>query len=119
LIVTRSVVALAPAAPYPNALLWNPAGASLGKAWDALGAADGTLAVIGGAGVYEIFWPTGYDAFHLTRAAQARLPGGRPVFTEIGPGRTPEDVLASHGLRPGETQILDRAAGVSLGPVFS
>jgi hypothetical protein len=43
-----------------------------------------------------------------------RLPGGRPVFPEIGPGRTPEDILAGHGLTPGDTRVLDPARGVTL-----
>jgi dihydrofolate reductase len=114
LIVTRRVGALAPASRHPQALLWNPAGASLAQAWAALGAPDGMLAVIGGAEVYELFWQPGYGAFHLTHAARVRLPGGRPLFRELSGGRTPEDVLASHGLRPDEACTLDAAAGVTL-----
>ena len=89
-------------------------GASLAEAWEAFGAPAGPLAVIGGADVYALFWKAGYDAFHLTRVAQAQLPGGRPVFRDLSPSRTPEDILASHGLRPGEARILDPAAGVTL-----
>ena len=114
LIVTRRVGALAPASTHPQALLWNPAGASLAQAWAVLGAPDGMLAVIGGAEVYELFWEPGYDAFHLTRAARVRLPGGRPLFRELSSYCTPEDVLASHRLRPDETRTLDAAAGVTL-----
>jgi hypothetical protein len=54
--------------------------------------------------VYEVFWDPGYDAFHLTRVAGARLPGGRPVFRGLASRsehKTPEDVLASHGMKPG------------------
>jgi hypothetical protein len=72
------------------------------------------LAVIGGPHVYDFFLDVGYDAFHLTRVANVRLPGGRPVFSEIGPDRTPEDVLAAHGLEPGPAQMLDEAAGATL-----
>ena len=114
LIVTRRVPALAPTHTRPNAMLWNPAGASLGEAWMALGAGTGTLAVIGGSDVYALFWEPGYDAFHLTRAARARIPGGRPVFRELSHLRSPEDVLASHGLRPGPTRTFDREAEVTL-----
>ena len=64
--------------------------------------------------VYTLFWEAGYDAFHLTRVAQALLPGGRPVFRDLSPRRTPEDVLASHGLHPGVAQTLDPVAGVTL-----
>lgn len=114
LIVTTRVEALAEYPAHPHALLWNPKGATLAQAWSKLKASDGVLAVIGGADVYGLFFATGYDKFHLSRAAQVRLPGGLPVFREIGPGRTPEDVLASHGLRPGPQQVLDQAAGVTL-----
>jgi hypothetical protein len=69
------------------------------------------LAVIGGADVYDLFWTPGYDAFHLTRVA-ARLPGGRPVFRGLAP--SPEDILASHGLRPGDVRLLDATAGATL-----
>jgi dihydrofolate reductase len=113
LIVTRSVPALERHPFHPRALLWNPAGASLEEAL-ALLSAQGVLAVIGGAEVYELFWDPGYDEFHLSRVARARLPGGRPVFRGVGPDRTPEDVLASHGLHPGETQVLEAGAGATL-----
>jgi dihydrofolate reductase len=113
LIVTRSVTALAPCPTRPGALFWNPAGASLDEAWQAIGAEGGMLAVIGGADVYELFWDRGYHSFHLSRVPGARLPGGRPVFRGIGADRTPEDVLASHGLHPGETVVLD-SAGATL-----
>jgi dihydrofolate reductase len=92
----------------------EPKGASLAEAWSGFSSPAGTLAVIGGADVYALFWDAGYDAFHLTQVAQARLPGGRPVFRDLSPSRTPEDVLARHGLRPGETQMLDPTAGVTL-----
>lgn len=114
LVLSRRVPALAPELDYPRALRWNPQGASLQEAWNALGAPDGLLAVIGGPEAYQLFLDIGYDAFHLSRVPGVRLPGGRPVFPEIGPHRSPEDVLASHGLRPGLRQMLDPAAGVTL-----
>jgi dihydrofolate reductase len=113
LIVTRKIAAVARDPSQPKALLWNPQGASLEQAWLALGAPDGMLGVIGGTDVYQLFLEIGYDAFHLTRVPVIRLPGGRPVFPEI-PDRTPEDVLASHRLRPGPQLMLDQAAGVTL-----
>ena len=42
---------------------------------------------------------------------RVRLPGGRPVFSVVASGRTPEDVLASHGLKPGAQQVLGENAG--------
>ena len=53
-----------------------------------------------------------YNTFHLSHAAHARVPGGRPVFNEVGPAATPDDVLTRHGLKPGVRRELDLAAGV-------
>jgi dihydrofolate reductase len=113
LIVTRQVAAIAPDPEYPNALLWNPLGASLEQALERLGVGDGTVAIIGGPEVFSLFLPL-YDAFHLSRAAHAKIPGGRAVFSEVGPNATPEDVLARHGLKPGPRRDLDAAAGISV-----
>jgi dihydrofolate reductase len=113
LVVTRRTAALAPDTTYPNALQWNPLGASLDQALQELNAADGTIAIIGGPEVFSMFLQR-YDNFHLSRAAQARIPGGLPPFTEAGPNATPEDVLARHGLKPGPRRDLDAAAGVTL-----
>jgi dihydrofolate reductase len=114
LVVTRTVPGLAPDPSRPNGLLWNPQGASLSEAWAALAPPDGMLAVIGGPEVYRLFLDIGYDAFHLTRAPHVHLPGGRPVFPGIGPDRTPEDLLAGAGLRPGAQSLLDPTADVTL-----
>jgi dihydrofolate reductase len=114
LIATRSIAGIARDPARPRALLWNPQGASLEQAWKVLNPPAGTLAVIGGPDIYALFLRLGYDAFHLSRVPQVRLPGGRPVFPEIGPDRTPEDVLADHGLKPGPRQILDSERGVTL-----
>ena len=113
LIVTRQIAAIAPDPTLPNALLWNPSGAPLEKALEELGVTDGTIAVIGGPEVFSMFLQL-YDAFHLSRAARVRIPGGLPVFTEVGPNATPEDVLARHGLKPGPRRDLDAAAGVTV-----
>jgi hypothetical protein len=114
LVLTRRIAALAPDPAHPKSLLWNPQGASLDQALAELGAPEGMIAVIGGPEPNELFLTIGYDAFHLTRAAHVRLPGGRPVFPAVGPDRTPEDVLASHGLKPGRQRVLDAAREVTL-----
>jgi dihydrofolate reductase len=113
LIVTRQTAALARDPSQPNALLWNPLGATLEKALKQSGVTDGIVAIIGGPEVFSQFLPL-YDAFHLSRAANATIPGGLPVFTEVGPHATPADVLARHGLRPGASRDLDAAAAVSV-----
>jgi dihydrofolate reductase len=114
LVLTRRIADIAEDTTYPNALLWNPKGATLQHAWDRLGAPDGMLAVIGGTEVYDLFLTIGFDRFHLSHAPRVRLPGGRPVFPEVGAGRTPEEVLASHGLKPGPQQVFDAELGVTM-----
>jgi dihydrofolate reductase len=113
LVLTRQIAALAPDPAHPNSLLWNPVGCPLERAITGLGAADGPIAVIGGTEVFSMFLPL-YDTFHLSRAARAKIPGGRPVFEEVGPNAMPEDVLARHGLKPGPQRELDREAGITV-----
>jgi dihydrofolate reductase len=112
LVLTQRVAALAPHPSNPKAMLWNPEGTTLEDACAAIGVNHGIAAVIGGTKVFGLFLPR-YDAFHLSRAEHARLPGGRPVFPGIPP-HTPEDLLQSNGLRPGPARILDADAGVSV-----
>jgi dihydrofolate reductase len=111
LVLTRRIAALAPDPSNPQAMLWNPAGASLAQAWDALGI-DGTLAVVGGTDVFGLFLALGYDDFFLSRAP-AGVPDGRPVFPGV-PARTPEALLAAHGLVKRSERMLDARAEVTL-----
>jgi dihydrofolate reductase len=113
LIVTRRISGIEPDPENPLARLWNPAGASFSAACAALGVERGTVAVIGGTDVFGLFLDIGYDAFHLSRANKVRLPGGRPVFPQV-PAQTPEAVLASHGLQPGERRVLDAQVDATL-----
>ncbi len=113
IIVTRQIAAVAPDPANANALLWNPAGATIEQAIAALGIGDGTIAIIGGTDVFGLFLSL-YDAFHLTRADRAVIPHGRPLFPGVGPDMAVEDVLARHGLRPGPQRNLDAAAGITL-----
>jgi dihydrofolate reductase len=112
LILTRHVPALAADPANPKALFWNPAGASFAQAWAALATPQGSLAVIGGTAVFGMFLPD-YDVFYLTQAPAIRLPGGRGVFPQV-PQRTPQDVLAGHGLAPALPQVLDPESGLSV-----
>jgi dihydrofolate reductase len=112
LILTRQVAALAPDPDHARTLLWNPAGASFDSALGALGIGDGVVAIIGGTDVFGRFLDS-YDAFHLSRAPDVVLPGGRPVFPDV-PARTPEDVLKSHGMKPGGQRVLDPKRGATL-----
>jgi dihydrofolate reductase len=113
LVVTRQVSAIAADPSQPNALLWNPAGASLEQAIDALSVGAGPIAVIGGTEVFSLFLPL-YDVFHLSRATRAKIPGGQPLFSAVSPATTVDDVLMRHALRPSPPRNIDAAAGITL-----
>ena len=112
LVLSRQLSEIAADPSNEKALLWNPAGASFEEALAALGMPEGRVGVIGGPEVFGMFLDR-YDFFHLSRAPEVRLPGGRPVFPEV-PMRTPEEVLADHGLDRGQRQMLDPAKGVAV-----
>ena len=114
IIVTRMIGATAPDPSNPKAVLWNPAGASFEAACDAAGVRSGTVAIIGGPDVFEMFMDL-YDTFWLSQAPRVRLPGGEPCFLGV-PARSPEQVLAAWGLKAGEARILDRADDVRVTP---
>jgi dihydrofolate reductase len=113
LVLTRLIAGIAPDPSRSHSLLWNPAGATLEQAASALGVKAGIVAVIGGPEVFSLFLPR-YDSFHLSRAHGVKIPGGRPVFTELAAGGRPEDILSRYGLEPGPSRDLDAAAGVTL-----
>jgi dihydrofolate reductase len=114
LIVTRQTGAIAPDPSNRKATLWNPAGAPFEAACDAAGVSSGTIAIIGGPDVFGMFMDR-YDTFWLSQAPRVRLPGGEPCFPGV-PERSPEEVLAAHGLKAGPTQMLDPAEDVSVTP---
>jgi dihydrofolate reductase len=114
IILTRRVSALAPDPGNPKASLWNPSGASFEQAADFAGVSAGMVAIIGGPDVFGMFMER-YDTFWLSLAPRVRLPGGEGCFPGV-PERTPEQILASHGLEPGDRQILDPAEQVSVTP---
>jgi hypothetical protein len=111
IIVTRKVPALA---PDPLALLWNPAGASFEAAADRTGVHAGTAAIIGGPDVFGMFMDR-YDTFWLSMAPHVRLPDGEPCFPGV-PARSPQQILAAHGLTAGEPKILESRFDVSVTP---
>jgi hypothetical protein len=113
-IVTSATDALSPDPANPNATLWNPAGASFEQACERAGVSAGTIAVIGGPVVFAMFLDR-YDIFWLSQAPHVRLPGGHPCFPGV-PERSPQQILAAHGLAAGEPQILDAAHDVRVTP---
>ena len=103
LIVTRSVADHAPDPANPLARLWNPAGAPLTEALEALGVGGGRVAVLGGPHVYSLFLKVGYDVFHLSRVPDVRLPGGLRLFARDRFDGEPEACLGGAGLEAGPT----------------
>ena len=75
---------------------------------------SGTIAIIGGPGVFAMFMDR-YDVFWLSQAPRVRLPDGEPCFPGV-PQRSPQEILAAHGLSAGPPQMLDAAADVSVTP---
>ncbi len=114
LVLTRTVDAIAPDPSNPKSTLWNPAGASFEAACGRAGMASGTVAIIGGPYVFGMFMDR-YDTFWLSLAPNVRLPDGEPCFPGV-PDRSPQQILAAHGLRAGEPQVLDAAYEVSVTP---
>ena len=114
IILTRKIAALAADADKPKAVLWNPAGSSFEAACNFAGVTSGRIAIIGGPDVFDLFMDR-FDTFWLSQAARVRLPGGEPCFGGV-PARTPQQVLAAHGLAPGEPQMLDAANDVTVTP---
>jgi hypothetical protein len=114
IILTRSVEATVPDPANPKALLWNPAGASFEAACEQAGVTSGTAAIIGGPDVFGMFMDR-YDTFWLSLAPKVRLPGGEPCFPGV-PARTPQEILASHGLKAGKAEMLDPDNEVSVTP---
>ncbi len=114
IILTRSVGAIAPDPSNPKATLWNPAGAVFEAACDFAKMHSGTIAVIGGPSVFGRFMDR-YHTFWLSQAPHVRLPAGEPCFPGV-PERSPQEILAAHGLKAGDPQILDAAHDVSVTP---
>jgi hypothetical protein len=112
IILTRTIERLAGDRDNPNATLWNPAGVSFEAACEAAGVTAGTIAIIGGPVVFGMFMDR-YDVFYLSQAPQVHLPDGEGCFPGV-PERTPQAVLAAHGLTEGETEMLDPEFGVSV-----
>ena len=106
LLLSHSIGAFSATPIEPNVWLWNPAVTSFRDVCTALGIESGVVAVLGGTAAYDMFLPL-YAKFHLCRAGKVRLPGGVPVFSAVGPGRTPDDVLSAAGLALVEDISLD------------
>ena len=97
-----------------DAWWWNPAKTPLAEALGVAAPGGGIVAVPGGRLIFDLFRSVGFDAFHLARAEDVRIPGGVPVFSAVTADRSADDVLAGDGLVAGPSEILDADANVSL-----
>jgi hypothetical protein len=114
LILTRKVAALGRDPENPKATLWNPAGASFEQAAEAAGVRSGTAGIIGGPDVFAMFMDR-FDTFWLSEAPKVRIPGGEGCFRGV-PEFTPQQILTTHGLKPGAPQLLDATEHVTVTP---
>ena len=114
IVVTRKIARIAEDPASPKTTLWNPSGAPFEAARDHAGVHSGTIAIIGGPDVFDMFMDR-YDTFWLSQAPKVRLPGGEPVFPGV-PQQTPQQVLSSHGLKAGQSRLLDAINGVTVTP---
>jgi dihydrofolate reductase len=114
IVLTRGVASVAPDPSNPKATLWNPQGATFEAACERAGVNSGSVAIIGGPDVFGMFLDR-YDTFWLSQAPHVRIPDGEGCFPGV-PARSPQAILAAHGLRAGDAQILDAANAVSVTP---
>ena len=112
LVLTRSVPAIAADPSNRKAPFGIPPGLRLSKPWLCSGCRRAPLVSSAEQKCSDYFW-IGMTSFYLSRAPGVHLPGGRPVFPEV-PAKTPEDVLAHHGLKPGQRQVLDMEKGLAV-----
>ena len=75
----------------------NPANLPVAEALAILLPEGGHIAVVGGTGIFDAFLEFGYDAFHLAVAGNARVPGGRPVFTGVNSATDAEVQILKSG----------------------
>ena len=98
---------------------WNPADVPPAAMLAEVAPGGGRIGVPGGRAAFDLFLrpapgQPGFDAFHLATNPDCPLPGGRPAFSGLGPGRGPEALLAEAGLTPGAPEILNPTRGISL-----
>ncbi len=114
IVVTRSVGSLAGDLDNPRVTWWNPKGATFDEACAMSGVTQGTAAVLGGPDVFALFFDR-FDTFFLSQAPKVTLPGGRGCFPGV-PEKTPQAILAAHGLVAGPARVLDAKHEVQVTP---
>jgi hypothetical protein len=114
IVLSRTIGSIAPDPSNAKATLWNPAGASFEAACEHAGVRSGSVAIIGGPGVFAMFLDR-YQTFWLSQAPHVHLPDGEPCLPGV-PALSPQAILAAHGLVAGAAEILDATHDVSVTP---
>src|ERR1700759_4508757 len=110
----RKVARIADDPASPKTTSWNPSGAPFEAARDHAGVHSGTIAIIGGPDVFDMFMDR-YDTFWLAQALNVRLPAGEPVFSGV-PSQTPQQILPHQALTSGPSRVLDPVHGLTVTP---
>jgi len=103
LVLTRSVADLQADPLDSRASYWNPAGLDIAGVLDRLGITEGTVAVTGGTGAFDLFLPW-YDRFLLSEVRELELPDGIPCFTKGHPRFT----LPGAGFEARDMELIGR-----------
>lgn len=103
LVLTHSVANLQPDPVDARASYWNPAGLDINEVMARLGIAQGTVAVTGGTGTFDLFLPW-YDRFVLVEVRSLELPNGTPCFSKDHP----RFVLPGAGLEARDMEVIDK-----------
>lgn len=103
LVLTRSVAALEADPGDALTQLWNPAGMAIADVLRQLGIAEGTVAITGGTGTFDLFLPL-LDRFVLSEVRDLTLPDGIACFTK----GHPRLVLPGAGLEARDMELIDR-----------
>jgi hypothetical protein len=86
-----------------RASYWNPTGLDITEVIARLGISEGTIAVTGGTGTFDLFLPW-YDRFVLAEVRGLEMHNGTPCFTK----GHPRFVLPGAGLEARDMEMIDR-----------
>lgn len=103
LVLTRSVPALSADPADSLTTFWNPAGLDFADVLIRLGIAEGTVAITGGTGTFDLFVPD-YDRFVLSEVRGLTLEGGIPCFSR----GHPRFVLPGASLEARDMDVIER-----------
>ena len=86
IVLTRKVAAIAPDPDKSQGAAVESRRGFVRDRLRAAGVTSGTVAIIGGPGVFDMFMDR-YDTFWLSLAPKVRLPGGEPCFPGVARAR--------------------------------